>query len=85
MATIKLSKQQWQFIGKKAGWMKIAQTSLDAIISNIICTPENKINFTNCIELANNIVNDHPEFAIRKQEIIDKIIQQSKDNGCWSE
>jgi len=24
MATIKLSKQQWEFIGKKAGWMKTA-------------------------------------------------------------
>ena len=24
MSTIKLSKQQWQFIGKKAGWIKTA-------------------------------------------------------------
>jgi len=24
MATIKLSKQQWEFIGKKAGWIKKA-------------------------------------------------------------
>jgi len=26
MATIKLSKQQWEFIGKKAGWLKIEES-----------------------------------------------------------
>lgn len=29
MATIKLSKQQWAFIGKKAGWMKVEARGCD--------------------------------------------------------
>lgn len=30
MSTIKLSKQQWEFIGKKAGWIKNAQSIVDS-------------------------------------------------------
>ena len=30
--TVKISKKEWQSIGKKAGWMKIASTSRDQVI-----------------------------------------------------
>jgi len=79
---IKISKNQWAFVGRKAGWMKTADTvNIEEDLKNKFPKIYNFLRrlpgFSEAINIANNIANNviSPEEANIDKKTIDKAMQ----------